>query len=331
MWLACWRRSSGVTAKRGLKREETMALANHSAHRDVAAMTRPAERIRTCATLALVIAATLVGVAAASAQVPVQTPPQPPVPVADPLAMLPPDEARQVLQWAADWVRRTLPESYHNDKEWGKKTRVYAGVKLSADDGKLSTKRRWKELGHGRWVRYDIHLRDPNDPGRLAIRITRAELGEDRRIHFEAQIDTLLDVEVHQERWNLGTRLFSVSVLAQASLRMVVAGDIGFEFDLTRVPPDVLADPHIASTRLTLVDLRVDRVSKIGGEVAEAVGDIAERIIRNEYLPKQQAKITDRLNGQIDRRRDRLRLSASDWLMRSLPSGITHPQTPPSD
>lgn len=310
-----------------------MASVNHSASRNESAVVRLAVTMRSVTLPAAVIAATFAVVASAQApdQSPVPASVHAPAPVVDPLAMLPPDEARQVLQWAADWVRRTLPESYHNDKGWGKKTRVYAGVKLTKHDGILSTKRQWKELGHGRWVRYDIRLRDPNDPGRLAIRITRAELGEDRRIHFEAQIDTLLDVEVHQERWNLGTRLFSVSVLAQASLRMVVAGDIGFEFDLTRVPPDVLADPHIASTQLTLVNLRVDRVSKIGGEVAEAVGDIAEKIIRDEYLPKQQAKITDRLNGQIDRRRDRLRLSASDWLMRSLPSGITQPQTPPSD
>ena len=310
-----------------------MASVNHSARRNGSALVRLAQTMRSVSLPAAVIATTF-AVAAASAQPPVQTTaqrPQSSAALPDPLAMLPPEEARQVLQWAADWVRRTLPESYHNDKGWGKKTRVYAGVKWTKHDGKLSTKRRWKELGHGRWVRYDIHLRDPNDPGRLAIRINHAELGEDRRIRFEAQIDTLLDVEVHQERWNLGTRLFSVSVLGQASLRMVVAGDIGFEFDLTRVPPDVLADPHIASTQLTLVNLKVDRVSKIGGEVAEAVGDIAERIIRDEYLPKQQAKITDRLNGQIDRRRDRLRLSASDWLMRSLPPGITHPQTPPSD
>jgi len=326
-----------------------MASVNHSADRNGLARVRLVVAMRAVAFAGAVIAATLLGVDTAFGQLPGQSPSQLTAPALapaqevapesapataasiDPLAMLPPEEARQVLQWAVDWVSRTLPESYHNDKGWGKKTRVYTGVKLTKHDGKPSTKRQWKELGHGRWVRYDVHLRDPNDPGRLAIRITRAELGEDRRIHFEAQIDTLLDVEVHQERWNLGTRLWSISVLAQASLRMVVAGDIGFEFDLTRVPPDVLVDPHIASTQLTLVNLKVDRVSKIGGEVAEAVGDIAEKIIRDEYLPKQQAKITDRLNGQIDRRRDRLRLSASDWLMRSLPAGITQSQTPPSD
>ncbi len=236
----------------------------------------------------------------------------------NPLESLPPEEARQVLQWAADWVRQMLPASYHGDKNWGKKTRVYAGVKMDIDDGRIKTKRRWKELRHGRWIRYAVHLRDPTDPRRLNIRITHAEQGPDQRIRFAAQVDTVLDVELQQERWNLGTRLFSVSVQAEATLRMLIAGDVGFELDFTQIPPDILADPHIASTELSLVDLKVDRISKIGGEVAESIGDVVKRIIRQEYLPGQQAAITHKLNAQIDRRRDRLRLGASQWLSSSV-------------
>jgi hypothetical protein len=239
---------------------------------------------------------------------------------ADPLQQLPPDEARQVLQWAADWVRQVLPASYHGEKDWGKKTRVHAGVKVDMKDGRLTTHKRYKELGHGRWIRYDVHLHNPADPGRLDIRVTRAEQGPDQRIHFDAQIDTLLDLDVHQERWNLGTRLFSVSLKGQARLRMLISGDIGMEFDLTRIPPDILVDPRIVSTELVLVDLNVDRISKIGGEVADAVGDVIKNVIREEYLPKQQAAITTKLNRQIDRRRDRLRFGASEWISRSLPT-----------
>ncbi len=237
-----------------------------------------------------------------------------PLELGNPLDGLPPEEACQVLQWAADWVRQTLPASYQGDKDWGKRTRVYAGVKVDLDDGRIKTKRRWKDVKHGRWVRYAVHLRDPSDPQRLNIRITHAEQGPDQRIRFAAQLDSLLDVELEQERWNLGTRLFSVSVQAKVKLRMLVAGDVGFELDVTRIPPDLLADPRITSTELSLVDLKVDRISKIGGDVAESIGDLVKRIIRQEYLPGQQAAITQKLNSQIDRRRDRLRFGASQWL-----------------
>jgi len=270
--------------------------------------------------LAAVLTMTLASLACA------QSPADSPSPQ-DPLAMLPPEEVQRVLQWAADWVRQTLPPTYHGDKDWGKQTRLYAGIRFTKHEGRLSTKRRWVEVGHGRWIQYDIDLRDPSLPDRLNIHITKANIGTDQRIHFEAQIDTRVDLHIQQERWNLGTRLFSVSVKGDAAIRMVVAGDVGFAFDLTRIPPDVIADPNIQSTQISLVSLKVDRISKIGGDVAEAFGDVAERIIRDEYLPKQQAKITQRLNTQIDRHRDQLRFGASEWLLRTLPAKSSE-QTP---
>lgn len=240
-------------------------------------------------------------------------------PTANPLAMLPADEAQQVLQWAADWVRQSLPSTYHGNKDWGKQTRLYGGVRLTKHDGNLSTKRRWIDVDHGRWIRYTIDLHDPTLPDRLSIQITKAEISADQRLQFEAQIDTWVDWSIQQERWNLGARLFSVSAKGEARLRMLVAGDVGFAFDLTRIPPDVIADPNIRSAGLSLVSLKVDRISKLGGDVADAFGDLAERILRDEYLPKQQTKITDKLNRQIDRRRDQFRFGASQWLMRTLP------------
>ncbi len=274
---------------------------------------------RRLASLIGMLTLTLASLATAQSTPSPDSPPSP-LPANDPLAMLPPEEAQRVLQWAADWVRQALPSTYHGDKDWGKQTRLYAGVRFTKHDGRLSTKRRWVDVGHGRWIRYDIDLGDPTSPDRLNIQITKAEIGPDRRIRFEAQIDTRVDLRIQQERWNLGTRLFSVSVKGDAAIRMIVTGDVGFAFDLTRIPPDVIADPNIESTQISLVSLNVDRISKIGGEAAEAFGDLAERIIRDEYLPKQQIKITDRLNRQIDRRRDQFRFGASDWLLRTLPT-----------
>lgn len=236
----------------------------------------------------------------------------------DLLEGIPPEEAKRLLQWALDWGRQLLPESYQRDKDWDKQKRIYAGFNIRADDGRLSTKRRWKEVNHGRWLRYDIRLGDVYDPRRLKVQVTDAHLGEDQRLHFEARVDTRVDVHLQQQHWNLGVRLYSLSVEADARLRMEIVGDIGFELDLTRIPPDVLADPHVSTIRLSLVDLNVDRISHVGGEVAESIGDLVKQVIRDEYLPSQQAKIAEKLNRQIDRRRDRLRLGASDWLSRRL-------------
>ena len=236
----------------------------------------------------------------------------------DPLALLPPAEARQVLQWGADLVRDWIPATYQGERGWGRHKKVQVGLSVRTKGGRFKTHRRWKQVEHGRWVRYQVELDDPTDPERLRIRVQNAEVRDDRRLHFDAQIDTRVDLQLTVQRWNLGTRLISITVDAVADLSLRVRGDVGFEFDLTRIPPDILVDPHIESTDLELVALRVDRISKIGGDLAESIGDLAERVIADDYLPRQQQRITDKLNRQIDRRRDRWRIGASDWLTRSL-------------
>jgi len=40
--------------------------------------------------------------------------------------------------------------------------------------------------------------------------------------------------------------------------------------------------------------------------------------LRDEYLPSLSQKLVPKLNFQINRRRDKLRISASDWLTKQL-------------
>jgi hypothetical protein len=251
------------------------------------------------------------------------------VPSPDLLAGMPPAEAKQTLQWALNWGRQLLPESYQNLKGWGGQKRIYRGFDIKTDGGKITTKRKWKEVNHGRWFRYDVVLGDVQDPNRLTIQVKRASLEPDGRLHFEAQVDVLADVSLQRQLWNYGVRLFSLSADARARLRLIVAGDVAFEFDLTRVPPDILADPHIALANVSLIDLEVDRISRVGGDVAEEIGELIEKFIRDEYLPGQQAKLTQKLNRQIDRQREKLRLGASEWLSRRLSTPAPPTPGPP--
>ena len=248
---------------------------------------------------------------------PPPAPPQSPAP-SDPLVLLPPEEARELLQWGVDMVRQLLPETYTSDKHWAKKKRIQVGIKLRAEDGKLKTSRRHTEVGHGRWVRYTVRLRDPTDPNQLEIRVLSAEMDDAGRLQLAAEVDLMVDLDLHQQRWNLGTRLWRFSVDAEAKLRLEISGSVGFDFDITRIPPDVLISPQVDSARVDLADLKVKRISKLNGDIAESVGDLAASVIRHEYLPKQDAKLVDKLNRQIERKRDRLRISASDWLNRKL-------------
>jgi hypothetical protein len=143
------------------------------------------------------------------------------------------------------------------------------------------------------------------------------------------QIDTQVRIEAQQQRWNYGIQLYSVSTEAIAKLRMTIDTSIGFAMDYSRVPPDVLFDPVVNTADIQLIDLEVDRIGILGSDIAEEIGDIAKRIIRDEYLPRQRDQLASKLNHQINRRRDKLRISASDWLTKFLssPSSSAVPST----
>ncbi len=80
----------------------------------------------------------------------------------------------------------------------------------------------------------------------------------------------------------------------------------------------MILDPVVQRADLQIVDLEMDKIGVLGSDLAEEVGDIVERQLRDEYLPKQRDKLAERLNQQIDRRRSKLRISASDWLAKYL-------------
>jgi len=228
------------------------------------------------------------------------------------------EEAKATIQWAVYLIQANLPPSHSGKKNWDAKKRVYAGIDIKNDGLKLKTHRKYREVRHGKWLRYTIDLKDPADPRYLKIEVLRAESNQPGRLSLKLQIDTHVDVETQQQRWNYGLQLYSVTVEAQAKLRMTIDADIGFGFDCSRFPPDILFDPVVNAADIQLVDLEVDKIGVLGSDIAEEIGDLAERVLRDEYLPGQRDQLAKKLNHQVNRRRDKLRISASDWLTKRL-------------
>ncbi len=237
-----------------------------------------------------------------------------------PFQGLPPEEAKASLQWVIYLIQQNLPPHYEKRKGWGATKKVYAGVDIDNDGLRLETHRRYRDVRHGKWLRYEVDLNNPTDPRNLKVEVVRAETLPDGRLMANLRIDAKIDINARQERWNYGFQLYSVSVKATARLQLTLETTMGFVFDYTRVPPDIVFDPIVDSASIKLVDLEVDRISKLGSDVAEEFGDIVERALRDDYLPKQGDKLAGKLNVSIARRRDKLRISASDWLTQKLKS-----------
>jgi hypothetical protein len=123
-----------------------------------------------------------------------------------------------------------------------------------------------------------------------------------------------LDFQARTERWNLGVQAYSIEASGFLHARTNLRVRLCVDPDYSTLPPGVIIDPHVESADLHLDFFQVDRVSKVGGEFAERWGRIVESIAKQVFLEDFNETFADKLNQSIEKRRDDLRLSASDWL-----------------
>lgn len=216
-----------------------------------------------------------------------------------------------------------LPPKFEGDKDWGRTGEVWSGVKVRWKDGRLRTHRRTKSVDHGRWVAYQIEL--PAGGLRLddsvhirAVGPSSAGESPGGGHRLDVRVTTPIRFTVRVQRHVRGVRLASVTVTGRAKITLDASATIDSYTDITEVPPAMVIDPSVQSARLSLDRFEVDRISHLGGDVAEAWGEIAQETIVDLAIRKTNDKLTDQLNRAIDRHRDDLRVSPRDWMRRWL-------------
>ncbi len=231
-------------------------------------------------------------------------------------------QARRTVQALVDRAIEQLPHRYDGDEDWERQKKVWAGVKIRREGLRWTTKRRWRELRHGLQTRYRVQF-----PGRpdarppVAARIVRVERvrrdGAKRaEWEIEAEFSSPLDFSARVERWNWGVQWYSVEISGHMTVRLRCTGRLSAYPDFSEIPPAVTIDPRVLSAEVHLDEFHVDRISKVGGEVAEQWGELANKIADEILLEKFSESLPRKLNRAIDKRRDALRFSAADWLSR---------------
>lgn len=206
-------------------------------------------------------------------------------------------------------VRDAVPREYENQKKWGQTKEVFAGLQVRRDGWELKTKRRRKQVNHGDWTMYRVLLADPQRD--LMIELRNARNSPQGNLRFELRAIANLETFGRYSAWRYDVQLFSLSALAHARVQMTADCEVALQWDTTQLPPDVLLVPHVHDAKLELLDFELDRLSQIHGDAAEELGK-GLRLILDEVLEEKRDKLTEKMNQQIAKRQDRLRLSLRD-------------------
>lgn len=223
-------------------------------------------------------------------------------------------QAKESIQWLASKAMKQLPQTINGDKNWGDTKKVWAGVKIRRDGFKLKTHRRWRDLEQGRWIKYDVTI--PGKPPRVTIRNvvpTVDAISGNRRWLIQSTVVAPMKFTARIQRWNLGVKLFSMTITGEIHIRLASATSVGFYADYAEIPPGLIIDPKVEHAQLVMERFEVDRVSHIGGDMAEGWGEVMQEILVEHLIHKQNDRIVDKLNRAIDKERDDLRISWSDW------------------
>ncbi|QDT07903.1 hypothetical protein K227x_63320 [Rubripirellula lacrimiformis] len=243
-------------------------------------------------------------------------------PASMPIEPMPFDQqtAKASVQWLVDRTLRQMPRSFDGDKDWGNTKKVWAGVKVRMDGLKLKTNRRWREVEHGRWIQYEVTLPDIDAARNLDITIDATKPIQDlqsgeQRWSIDSTIIAPMKFSARIQRWNRGVKLFSVTVTGTMKLRLRSTATIGIYPDYLKIPPDLVIDPRMEQADLKLQKFEVDRVSHIGGDAAEAWGEIVQEVLVQRFVEKQDERLVSKLNKAIEKQRDDLKISMADWLV----------------
>jgi len=206
-------------------------------------------------------------------------------------------------------VLENLPDEYENTKQWGGTKRVWDGLHVSLDGFRVKTKRRWKDAKHGTWKRYRSWLIDPDQE--FEIQIENMVATPEGKTAFDVVIDARLGAWGRLSEYVRDVQLLSISAEADARVRMRARCEMSLQLDLSKFPPDVLLEIRVVSARLTLIDFHLIRISDLDRPLVREFGEELHDVLQDE-IADRQAKLVDRINRQLNKHKDDLRLSVSD-------------------
>lgn len=232
---------------------------------------------------------------------------------------LPQDDQTVEIGDAPEWfqnfiqriVRDNVPNKYVQEKDWGKTDQRWDGLKIRRKGPLgLTTKRRWKEVNHGKWKRYEISQINPNE--NLLMRIENVHDAGKGRVAFEVSLASKVHAHGRFAQWAKGVQLYNVSADADADIRMRLWCRVGTRLDVAKFPPDVILVPEVTRANMNVTEFQLQSVSKLDGPVVKQLGKSIHKVLVDKIEEKRE-QLPAKINRQIAKNEDKLRLSFADF------------------
>jgi hypothetical protein len=203
-----------------------------------------------------------------------------------------------------------IKEKYKDERNWGHTTQVER-VRIKGKWFEPRVEKHPAEVNDGLWQRAEITLVEPDK--NLRVQVNPETSSDPDRNAFSLQLAAKISGEAHIERWRKGIKMFNAKVLFDAVVEARIRCDLAIRREPGELIDDVVLDPRVTGVELQLADFDLKQVGILGRDVARQLSDPLKPVISHE-LHRREPKIVEKANAAIDKRRDRLRFSASKFL-----------------
>lgn len=202
--------------------------------------------------------------------------------------------------------RQVIPHNYEDKKHWGQKKEVVRGLYVRREGLHIKTHRTTKSVNHGTWTRYEIQLLDPDQ--QLHIRLVNVRQLPNQRLAFDIVCDARLRILGQLANWQQGVQLICMSAEATADVRLAIGCDVSAQFDFSEIPPSLVIDPVVRTANLDIKSFRLNQLSRIDDALAHYLSASVRELAERE-IARRNEKLLARVNRQLDKNRDKFRLS----------------------
>jgi len=219
------------------------------------------------------------------------------------------DAGEEIDELLTNLVLGHLPHDFQQDKDWGGQAERFDGLKVRRKGLQIRTKRKKKMVNHGSWKKFSASLVDPKN--RFSLSVKNMREADEGKVAFDLHCRSDLKIDGRVAKWVKGVQLYSLSLDGKARLKLAVTIELETVMDVTKFPPDLIFRPKATAADLDVEDFRIDRISKIGGEVSQQATRWARSAI-DEKIGAEEAKLVDKINADLKKNEKNLRLSLYD-------------------
>jgi hypothetical protein len=212
-------------------------------------------------------------------------------------------------EWITALVREQLPHNYEKQKNWGHTVRTFDGVSIWMEDGRLETRRKYKQANDGKWQLYRVQFHDPEE--KFDVKIANIRKLDENLVGLDVIVLASLHVFGRESLWDHGVQLYSISAEADARVRLWAGVEVATRVDFTRFPPDVALDPKVTAARFEIPDFRIRRIGGLKGPLVRSLSHSTREAVEAK-LVEDNAKLVAKLNRAIDKQEKKLRISLAD-------------------